>query len=90
MSVNEESPDPAQHPRDGTYEDGNFDGRVEASEELFVALLRSRFGDLPALERVARRLALLSPVDGIRAVERAAHIDDLTSAEIPMTETDER
>lgn len=66
-----------------TYDDGNFDGWVEASEDLLEALLHSRFDDHPLIPRVARHLACLTPASAVAAVESSSNVDELLLVPIP-------
>ncbi|WP_163509698.1 hypothetical protein [Fodinicola acaciae] len=66
-----------------TYDDGNFDGWVEASEDLLEALLQSRFGDDAQIPRAARRLACLTPANAVAAVESSSNVGELLAIPIP-------
>ncbi|WP_163571385.1 hypothetical protein [Fodinicola feengrottensis] len=65
------------------YDDGAFDGGVEAAETIFEAMLRSRFPDDPTTERAARHLGRLAPADAVAAIESAGDLEELLRLPIP-------
>lgn len=66
-----------------TYDDGNFDGWVEASEDLLEAFLQSRFGEHPLIPRAARQLACLTPASAAAALESSSNVDELLLVPVP-------